>query len=94
MRKQIRKIPIHAASKVTALVAFVISALFCIPIALFGLFFGEGDTSFFFGIPIFYLIFSYLCTAIYCWIYNLIAPHVGGIELVLDDAPVSKKELE
>ena len=85
MLKQIRKIPIHPASKITALITFVISALFCVPVGLFGLFFGEGDTSFFFGIPIFYLVFTYLCTALYCWIYNLIAPHIGGIELEFED---------
>lgn len=90
MKKQISSIAIHQTSKILAILYFVITAIFCIPLGFLALLGGNSQGAiFFFLIPIFYLIGSYIITAIGSWLYNKIADYFGGIEVTVKE--VSKE---
>lgn len=84
MKRQVSRISIHQTSKVMSLIYFVISAIFCIPMAIFGvLSTGEMESLFMLLAPIFYLVFGYLMIAVFAWVYNLIAASFGGVEFTI-----------
>ena len=77
--------PVYPAAKIMAIIPFVLTA---IPAILFGIYdyiWGEGGLLFMLGLPFVYLVTSFIITAIYCWLYNWLAPKVGGMQIELED---------
>jgi len=50
--------------------------------AMFGMMFGVGAIIF---LPIFYGVIGFVFSALFAWLYNLIAGWVGGFEIELED---------
>src|SRR5690606_14123770 len=87
-------------SLISAIITFCLTLVIIIPIALImgvtgGIFGGSsGDFSDTMGValgglltiflPVIYGISAFLMTALWCWIYNLIAPKIGGIEIEVE----------
>lgn len=87
MKKQLSAISVFPTSKFIAIFYFVFSAIFCIPWGIIALL-SEPKTAagaVIFILPFIYAIMGFICTAIMCWIYNLIAGYFGGIEFTLND---------
>lgn len=86
MRKQVVKMSVHQSSKVLALLYFVLSAIFVVPIGfLLYTLTGELDILTLFIIPFAYLAFFYVVSVLVFWTYNLIGRSFGGIEFELED---------
>src|SRR5688572_33375282 len=90
MRYRIRRIAVHQTALVVAILygflALVITPLFY----LVSRFNPEGETVPLFALllfPVVYALIVYVVAAIGCWLYNLIAGWVGGIEFVLEERP-------
>ena len=99
MRK-IKRFGVFQTAKVFALITFLISLLMLIPFflymsllrSIFGQSFGQvgllpfPPSSFYFLIiiPFIYGIFSFIMSAIGCYIYNLISKWIGGIEIEIE----------
>lgn len=93
---QIKSFGILQTAKFMAVMYFIMSCIFVIPMALFALTVGfstgeqDGIVGSLLGgvgmllIPIFYAIFGFIFVAIGCWVYNLVAGFVGGIEVDLE----------
>ncbi len=96
-RKKIKRISVWQTSKTLTAVTFVASLIFAIPIALFvsGPHMASGSPMpgfFEFSgvllailLPVMYAISAFIFTAIFCALYNFIAPWTGGIEIVLEE---------
>ena len=89
MSKQLTRIAPWQAGKVFAFIYFVLSLFLVIPFALInsalpsnvpGPHFGIG---FFVALPFLYAICGLIFVPIGCWIYNLAARFVGGIEITV-----------
>jgi len=89
--KRIKRFGVIQTAKVAALIYFIVFAIFCIPIGLISNAIGQelfpemaiGGT-FLVIVPFLYAVFAFIVTAISCWIYNLIASWIGGIEVQLE----------
>ncbi len=90
MRKRITYISPHKTAITLSLVLALSSLLFVVPMLVFSSFIPATDhqgnpinTGFpifmFIAMPVFYLIFGYLFTALSAWIYNHVAKLTGGI---------------
>lgn len=84
MLKQIVRISVHQTSRIIALIHFILSVIVIIPVALW-IYFVSGDPVFFGFLifPFFNLLVSYIITAFFCWVYNIVAKSFGGIEFEL-----------
>ena len=82
MKKQIVNVSIAQTAKVAAALYFVISLPLVAIMMLTTLVTGQGGIGMFFMIllPVFYVIFGFIFTAIAAWLYNLVAARIGGIE--------------
>ena len=82
MKKQIVNVSIGQTAKVAAALYFVISLPLVAIMMLSMLVTGQGGLSMFFMIllPVFYVVFGFIFTAIFVWLYNLVAARIGGIE--------------
>ncbi len=87
MSKQLTRIAPWQAGKMFAFIYFVLMAFLAIPLALFstsmpsnapGSHLGIGV---FIALPFIYAIFGLIFVPIVCWIYNLAAKVVGGLEV-------------
>jgi hypothetical protein len=87
MKKEIKSIGVLQSSKVTALLGFIISATYALPMGIYTLLQGEDKSLavMFFLLPVFYLIFGFLVYAIIYYLYNQVAKMVGGIEIEVVD---------
>jgi hypothetical protein len=90
MRKRISRVAPFQMGKVFA----VLYALFSIPFALImGVFasFGPPGQSMplvmIVAIPVFYVVFGFLFTALAAWLYNVVAKWTGGIEYMTVEVP-------
>jgi hypothetical protein len=88
MRQQIRKFGVGQTAKVAG-VLYALMGLVFIPVFLVMSAFapkqaGFGGVGFAFAMPILYGVFGFICTAIACALYNLVAKMVGGIEVETD----------
>ena len=91
MKKQITRVSAHQSAKVIA----ALYVLFFVPFALVGaliLMFGNHTGSAFSSIflllaPILYGVFGYVFFALFCWLYNIVAQRLGGVEFVVTDMP-------
>lgn len=90
--KRVKRFGVYQTAKISAIIYFIISALFMVP---FGLFFstiggGAYDSMPFFGgmffflLPFFYAFIGFVFTALGCVIYNMIAKYAGGIEMEIE----------
>jgi hypothetical protein len=82
---EIKSFGVFQNAKFAAVMYLVISAVIVIPLTFIMMAFA-GDRANPFGLlalllPILYAIIGFIFTAIGCWVYNLIASMVGGIEV-------------
>ncbi|WP_068466800.1 hypothetical protein [Candidatus Protochlamydia phocaeensis] len=95
MKKQIVHLSVHQTSKVLAVMyAAVFTVFFVIPWAVSHLFQGEllAGLIVLVLMPFIYWIVLYIGYVVGCWVYNLIAARVGGIEFELQDITEQKEE--
>jgi hypothetical protein len=93
MRRQIVNVSVHQTSKVISILYFIITIFFIIPFSVFFYLTSEDPSYFgFLVMPFIYLILSYLITAIFCWLYNVVARGFGGIEFELYDPYAAEVE--
>ena len=71
------------AGKVSAALSFAMSLLFLIPMFLFSMVAGDVGLPIFalLFFPVLYLIFGFIFGLLGAFVYNLVATHVGGLEL-------------
>jgi hypothetical protein len=89
---RIKRFGVYQTSKVSAVLYFVVTAVFLIPFGLFFTMLGTGSDIpgfgfgglFFFVLPFIYGLVGFVVTAICCAVYNLVARWTGGIEFELD----------
>ena len=94
MRKQITRIAPLQTAKVLAVLYFSISLPFIILSSVLMLAMpGTGGFSMWFLLtPILYAVFGFLFTLFGAWVYNKVAPRVGGIEFStseVEEAPAA-----
>jgi len=94
VKVRIERFSVLATSLVLATVYLVIGIVFgllgVLGVGLFGAWSGSEMTSFglgsigvMIGMPILYAVVGFIVTAIFCFLYNIAAGLVGGIELTL-----------
>lgn len=86
MRQQIVRLSVHQTSKVLA-VLYALMGLVLVPIFMLASLASPEGAGFGLGLallfPVIYGVFGYVFVALGCWLYNVVASRVGGIELVL-----------
>jgi hypothetical protein len=93
MMQRIQRFGIAQTAKVFAILYGLMGLLFA-PFFLLGGLFAQGEEPRFgmglaIAIPILYAVLGFVFVAIACWLYNLVASWVGGIEIeVGSDAEV------
>jgi hypothetical protein len=95
MKKQIKRLSPHQNAKVFAILMTAAALCIFIPMALVMSFVVPPTDQngnpvafpfmFFVIMPLFYLVFGYIFTAIGCAVYNLFYRFIGGIEFVTED---------
>ncbi|MDN3669111.1 hypothetical protein QWY93_07205 [Echinicola jeungdonensis] len=93
--KRIKKLGVLQIAKVAAIIYFLVTAVFMIPISLFSTLtdagpFGSlpfGGGFMFIFMPFVYGIFSFVFTAVGCFVYNLVSSWIGGIEIEIGEDP-------
>jgi hypothetical protein len=89
--KQLTRIAPWQAGKLFAFIYFVLSVLFVIPMALISSMVPKNapgphfGIAFFIAMPFMYAIFGLIFVPLGCWIYNLAAKFVGGLEISVTD---------
>ena len=88
MKKQIKGFSIGQTSKIVALLYVIFGFIYMlIGVPLF--IFGEGEMRImalvYIFMPIFMGLFGFIFMAFFCWIYNLLADRVGGIEVFVEN---------
>jgi hypothetical protein len=89
--KQLTRIAPWQAGKLLALIYFVVSIFFAIPFALISSMMPSTapgphlSPALFILMPFMYAIFALIFIPLGCWIYNLAARFVGGLEISVTD---------
>jgi hypothetical protein len=88
MKKVLESVSPHSAGKLAA-VMYGIMSLLLVPVGVFMLLHGGKDRAA--GLvmivaPIIYAPMGYVVTAFTCWLYNIMARHIGGLEVTFRDA--------
>lgn len=95
MKKQIVRVSVLQSAKVLAVMYFVISLPIVLIMALPMLFTDQPRVGFGVGMmilmPILYAVFGFLFSAFGAWIYNLLAPHIGGFEFTTVEVSASQR---
>ena len=97
MKVQIARFTPHQNAKIFAILMAVSSLLFVMPIFIAFSFIPPGvdvhgnpmqppPAFLAFVFPFVYLVVGYIMVAVGCWLYNLVAKYVGGIEYEVRDA--------
>ena len=95
MNNQIVRISPLQAAKVATILYFIMGALFTIPMVLMTMIASvpegaEQSSPFGWGflllMPFIYAVMGFIFIPICCWIYNLVAGWVGGIEITLQES--------
>ena len=88
--QQVKSFGIFQTAKVLAALYFIMTAIFAIPFAVIGAIVSvvagkpEGLLSLLLiAVPFFYAIIGGLFGALICWLYNVVAARIGGIEIEL-----------
>jgi uncharacterized membrane protein YvlD (DUF360 family) len=86
MRKRITRFAPMQVAKVFAVLYAIISIPFALIAVVLGSMGGEGMPIWMaLGIPVLYLVFGFIFTAIAALLYNLVAGWTGGIEYTAED---------
>lgn len=90
---EIKSFDIIQTSKVAAAIYAIMAAIISVFIAIGALLHGHPGRAILAIIfmPILYGIGSFVFTAFLCWIYNLVAPHLGGIAFDLSPSSDSSR---
>jgi hypothetical protein len=89
MNKRLTRIAPWQAGKFFAVLYFIIGLIFAIPLALFSQAVpGQAGIGigFAIGIPFVYAIGALIFVPLGCWIFNLVAKFVGGLDFEVVDA--------
>jgi len=87
MKKQITGFSVFQTSKILGIICGCMAIVF-VPFLLYPALGGENGRSMIFfsmAMPFLYAIIGFILTALFCWIYNILAKHIGGIEFSLKD---------
>jgi hypothetical protein len=87
MKKQITRISVVQTSKVVALLYAIISLIYTIIGAFMVAFGSKGIKAMgmvYVFMPIIMLILGFLMMLLFCWLYNVVAKWVGGIEVTIE----------
>lgn len=84
MTRRIARIAPHQAGKMAGVLYLIFGLLF-IPFLLLPALFGSPNQAslpllFMLVFPIVYAVAGYLGTAFFCWLYNVLAVRIGGVE--------------
>ncbi len=90
--KRVTKFGVYQTAKVSAVIYFLLSAVFVIPFGLLGALMGGSEIPgfpfsggfFLILVPFLYGLIGFIVTALGCLIYNLVSGWTGGIELEFD----------
>jgi ABC-type uncharacterized transport system fused permease/ATPase subunit len=88
MKKQISRISVAQTSKVIAILYVIFSllySLFGIPMILFGGSEMKVMGYIYLFMPILAGVFGFIFVALGCWVYNLVAGKLGGVEFEVND---------
>ena len=85
----IRRVRPHSVAKIAAVVSLLASALFFVPFFLLSIALptlgrstgGVAGMGVFVLMPLVYAATTYVATWVGCWLYNLLAPRLGGIQI-------------
>jgi len=93
MNQMVVRVPPGPAAKVFGILYFILGVVF-LPFFLLPALVGGGDQQplalgFALFMPIGYAIMGFVGTALFCWLYNVIASRVGGIHIELDPASIT-----
>lgn len=88
-KTKVKKIGVLQTAKISAIIFFLISLVVFVPVMLIMVIIGaiSGNTEIWTAIlpiiimPILYPLIGFLMTALWCWLYNVIAKKIGGIEI-------------
>jgi len=95
MNNQIIRVSPLQAAKVSAVLYFIMGVLFAVPMTLITMFAGapEGAENssglslvFLVMLPFLYAVLAFIFVPFACWIYNIVAGWVGGIEITLGES--------
>ena len=92
MRQQISHVSVLQTSKIVAIL-YALFGLVMVPLGCVILALNTGDrASLVLGVlyllgPVLYGVLGFILTAIGIWVYNLVAPRLGGIEFDLTEVP-------
>ena len=88
MKKQIKRVSVLQTSKVIAIFYVLISLIYSLIGALM-VAFGSGQIkmmgTFYIFMPLIMGIFGFLMMLLCCWLYNVVAKWVGGIEFTVEE---------
>jgi hypothetical protein len=91
MKKQIVHVSVLQTSKVAAALYFVMSLplilIMMIPVMLASGSVPGLSVGVLIAMPIIYLVFGFIFTAVAAWIYNIVAKVVGGFEFSVNEVP-------
>lgn len=88
MKKQIVNVSVFQNAKVAAALYFAISIPFVLLMILFAMVTGMGrsmGTITLLLMPVLYALFGFIFTAIFAWVYNIVASIVGGMEFTTSE---------
>lgn len=87
MKKQIVNVSVRQTSNFVGVLYFVVSLPIVLIVAAYSLMKGQGlgVVLFSFLFPLMYAVMAYLGTALFAWLYNLVAKRVGGIEFTTSE---------
>lgn len=86
MKKEIRSISILKTSRILGILCLILISFILFPLGIMAMV-TEGFSAglVFLSLPFIYGFGVYLFCIVSCWIYNLLVPFVGGIEVVLSN---------
>lgn len=91
-KRKVKKIGVLQTSLISAIIFFFLSLILVVPMILImgiaGVFsdnmgFASGGLIMIF-MPIIYAVMAFLMTALWCWMYNVVAKRIGGIEIEVE----------
>jgi hypothetical protein len=84
---EIRSVGVLQAAKFFAVLYLLISAVIIVPIAIIAMAVSSRlagpETLVVLLVPVFYAVIGFIFTGIACWLYNLVAGMIGGLEVEL-----------
>lgn len=92
MKKEITSIDVHQSAKIISLTMSVVSLLFSV-LGVLLLVIGIAIESYemigvgvvYILMPVIYILFTYVFTALFLWIYNMLAKKVGGVRYTVKE---------